>query len=279
MSRIPVCMCKGCNSIGTVKIDVAKRGGGHGYMCDFHANEEMSYYDKNNYRRGNRKVNGFTYSMEFETYDATEKGRGELLDFGFIPTHDGSIGGAEYKSPIYEGLNAISKQLVSIDNLMQNNDICIDNHCGTHFHVGHVEKINPQTMNYIRRFYHSLFIPLCEVMKANPEKVERMFGRGFTYYASTIDHNTDATNHCNFINLQHDYTIEFRLCKFKNAKQYMNVVKFARDVVNTVIENFVDHFNREDFDRTRYASVTEYRKHKAQVTANKIVKLFDKYAN
>ena len=83
--------------------------------------------------------------------------------------------------------------------------------------------------------------------------------------------------HCNFVNLQHDFTIEFRACKFINANQYMTAVKFNRDVVNAIIENFIKHFNDEEFDTRRYSTIKEYRLHKAQVTAAKLVKLWHKY--
>lgn len=277
MSRTPICMCNNCTSIGTHKVEIAKRGNRFGYMCDFHFFHTEGYNDENGFRKGNRKVNGFTYSCEFETSASTAKGRGELLDFGFLPTHDCTVN-VEYKSPIYEGLNAISKQLTSIDNLMCGGDLDVGNNCGTHFHVGHVDHINPTTMDYIRRFYHSIFVPLSDCMKNNPTETTAFWGRNFTYYASPIDRHTSPTDHCNFINLQHAYTVEFRLAKFINASQYMNVVKFSRDVINAVIENFIKHFNDTDFDRSRYADATAYRKHKATVTANKIVKLYCKYA-
>lgn len=281
MARTPICMHKGCNAIGTHRISIDKRGGRDGFLCDFHARHLEGYSDENGYRAGLRKKNGFTFSMELETSFSTEKARGELLDFGFIATRDCTVD-VEYKSPIYEGLNAISKQLVSIDGLMNNGEIAFENcngdTCGTHFHVGHVGMINPETMGYIRRFYHSLFVLLSDAMVNNPEKTKKLFGRDFTYYASPINNHSDAMDHCNFINLQHDYTIEFRLCKFVSASQYMNLVKFNRDIVNAVIENFVKHFNDVDFDKSRYENATAYRKHKAQVTANKLVKLFEKYS-
>lgn len=280
MSRTPICMCNNCNRIGTVKVAIATRGNRNGYMCDFHARSVEGYSDENHYRKGNRKENGFTFSQELETSRSTMKARGELVNFGFIPTHDGTVD-VEYKSPIYEGLNAISKQLVSIEKLKNEGQLAIDSTCGTHFHVGHAEHINPETMQYIRRFYHSIFLPLSDYMREHRNETEAFWGRDFLIsgWATPITANTNATEHRNFINLEHAYTIEFRLAKFQNAKQYMNIAKFAKDTVNAIIENFIKHFNDSDFDTSRYATITEYRKHKAQVTAGKIVKLYTKYTN
>ena len=77
--------------------------------------------------------------------------------------------------------------------------------------------------------------------------------------------------------MQHAHTIEFRACKFVNDKQYMNAVHFCDDVIKAVVVNFVEHFNDTPKDARRYPNQTAYRKHKAQTTANKLVKLFEKY--
>lgn len=283
MSRIPVCMCKDCNSVGTVKVPIAKRGNRFGYMCDFHARRLEGYTVENDFRMGERKGHGFTFSAELEVSMATTKARGELVDFGFKPTADCTVS-AEFKSPIFEGLNAISKQCVSIEKLIASGDIRIGQECGTHFHVGHAEHINPVTMRYLRRFNGSLFVPLSNAIMSDPVKAERFFGRRSNNWAEPVtmydpsgDFEGWQMKHEAMFNLQHDYTIEFRQAKFVNASQYMNVAKFARDVANAIIENFVKHFNDSDFDTRRYASRTEYRKHKAQVTANKLVKLYEKY--
>lgn len=283
MARIPVCMYEGCSNIGTVKVPIAKRGNRNGYLCSRHAVHLNAYSAENDTRCGCRKKNGFTYSKELEVSHASLKARGELVDFGFDPTYDCTVS-AEYKSPIFEGLNALSKQCVSIEKLIASGEMSIGNECGTHFHVGHVDYINGTTMRYLRRFNGSLFVPLSEAVMADPAKAERFFGRRSNRWAEPVsmydpsgDFDGSRMKHSAMFNLQHDYTIEFRQAKFVNAAQYMAVAKFARDCVNAIIENFIKHFNDTDFDRRRYASRTEYRKHKAQVAAQKMVKLYEKY--
>lgn len=283
MARIPVCMCKDCNSVGTVKVPIAKRGNRYGYMCDFHARRLEGYTVENGYRMGNRKQKPFTFSGELEGSYFTTKARGELVDFGFKPTADCTVS-AEFKSPIYEGLNALSKQCVSIEKLIASGEMRIGSECGTHFHVGHADYINPETMRYLRRFNGSLFVPLSNAIMADPEKSARFFGRRPNNWAEPVtmaDPSGDFPGchmkHSAMFNLQHDYTVEFRQAKFVNAEQYMNMAKFARDCVNALIENFIKHFNDTDFDRNRYETQTAYRKHKAQVAANKMVKLYEKY--
>lgn len=282
MARIPKCMTHDCNNIGTVAVPIAKRGGRNGYYCPRCA-RERGYSEENGMRYGERKNHGFTFSMELETSRTTEKARGELLDFGFIPTYDCTVN-VEYKAPIYEGLNALSKQCVSIEKLIAENEMAIGNECGTHFHVGHAEHINGTTMRYLRRFNGSLFVPLSNAIMADTEKSARFFGRKPNSWSEPVsmqdpsgDYEGNRMKHSAMFNLQHDYTIEFRQAKFVNAEQYMNMAKFARDCVNAIIENFVKHFNDTEWDRRRYETRTAYRKHKAQVTAQKMVKLYEKY--
>ena len=282
MARIPVCMTKDCNNIGVVPVSIAKRGGRCGYYCERCA-RERNYSDENSIRYGERKKNGFTFSCELETSASTNKARGELLDFGFVPTYDCTVD-VEFKSPIYEGLNAISKQCLSVEKLIASGELRIGGECGTHFHVGHREYINGTTMRYLRRFNNSLFVPLSNAIMADPEKATRFFGRPSNSWAEPVTmHDTSgdlpggAMKHSAMFNLQHDYTIEFRQPKFVNAEQYMQVAKFAKDCVNAIIENFIKHFNDEDFDRRRYPKKTDFRKHKAQITAQKLVKLYEKY--
>lgn len=283
MSRIPTCMYEGCSNVGTVRVPIAKRGGRYGYLCNHHATRLGSYTAENGNRCGCRKQNGFTFSMELEVSRATIKARGELVDFGFDPTYDCTVS-AEYKSPIFEGLNALSKQCVSIEKLIAEGEMSIGNECGTHFHVGHVDYINPTTMRYLRRFNGSLFVPLSQAIMADPEKSARFFGRRPNNWSEPVtmsdpsgDYDGSRMKHSAMFNLQHDYTVEFRQPKFVNAAQYMAVAKFARDCVNAIIENFIKHFNDTPTDSRRYPTKTAYRKHKAQVAAQKMVKLYEKY--
>jgi hypothetical protein len=281
MARIPICNYTNslgvrCTACGTVAIPVAKRGGRNAFFCPVHAEHWAmeGYNDENQQGKGTEKKHGFTFSVEFETSHTSIRAKMELVDVGFVPTRDGTVD-IEYKSPIYDGLNALSKHCATAETLMNCDELGIDSDCGTHFHVGHKQHINSTTIQYIRRFYHSLFIPLCEEMQAQGNaKTAAFWGRGFTYYASPIENGCYAEAHENFVNVQHDPTIEFRLCKFRNATQYMTCAKFCRDAVNAVINNFVVHFN--DMPENGMTQ-TEYRKHKAQIAGAKIVKLYRKY--
>lgn len=283
MSRTARCIR--CSGVADVCVPIAKRGGRNGWLCSDCARRLQGYSVENSTRRGVRKVNGFTTSGELEVSYASTKARAELFDVDYIATSDCTVN-AEFKSPIYEGLNALSKHCVTIETLINNGDLRIGNECGTHFHVGHVDYINPTTMRYLRRFNGSLFSPLSQAIMQDQEKSARFFGRRpngwaepVTMYDPSGDYEGSRMKHSAMFNLQHDYTIEFRQAKFVNAEQYMAVAKFSRDCANAIIENFIKHFMDTDWDKTRYPKRTDYRKHKADVTAKKLVKLYKKYTD
>ena len=271
----PICNFPGCRQCATIAMPIARRGGRNAYMCEFHAHGMASYSSDNNRRQGKVKNTGDTFGWEFETSCSDLTARSEFIAAKFLPTSDCTVD-VEYKSPIYNGLNSISKTFTTFDKLIANGNLKVGDNCGTHTHYGNREYINRETMDYLRRFYHSLFVPLCEKMQVTSNKTAAFWGRDFTYYADKIDRYSNALNHTNFINLQHNNTIEFRLCKYQNAEQMMRVARFIKAVGNCIIENFIKHFNDTEIDTRRYKNITEYRKHKAQITAQKIVKLYEK---
>lgn len=277
--RQPKCNCPNCNNIGTHKIQLNRRGkDGHAYLCDYHFRHSMPYSTPNNNVHGTANANGYTIGVELETSKSTPKARIEIVANNYLPTNDCTVD-VEYKSPIMQGLNSLSKHCVTFEKLINSGDLEINNSCGTHLHIGNTQHLTTETLDYIRRFYHSLFLPLSEKMKANPQATAKLFGRPLNDWATPITQYTNATDHTNFVNMQHSKTIEFRCCKFVTAKQYMDCAKFCVDCVTTIINNFVEHFNDTPKDKRRYPTQTAYRKHKAQTTAQKLVKLFEKYTN
>lgn len=277
---LPKCQCKGCNNVGTVAVPLSRRGDRNAYICQYHAEQLEAYSRENMTRLGTIKANGFTFAQELETSFSDIVARMELLASGYLPTMDITVD-CEYKSAITNGLNSLAKHCVTIDRLIANGNLSVADtsnyEVGTHLHIGHTDHIKPETIRYISRFYHSLFTPLSEAMKSDPQKTANLFGRYFGQWAQPINANSDPIAHSNFINLQHDYTIEFRILKYQNASQYMKAVHFCKDATITIINNFIVHFNDEPKDKRRYPTITAYRRHKAQTTAAKLVKLFEKY--
>ena len=275
---MPKCACNSCNAIGKYKLPARKRGGGNAYLCEYHWSHDDAYSADNLLWIGPEKAHGYTASFENETKRPTRKARIELCINGFRPTSDSTVD-TEFKSPCYNGFNALKAILPSIEDLKNDRDITIDSDCGTHLHIGNRYHINIINMEAIRRFYHSLYLPLSQAMEANPEKTARIFGRGFGYWARAINQNTEATEHTNFINTQHPDTIEFRLCKFVTAAQYSEAVDFCREIARITVEIFLKKY--ENIGRPSRANTTEQQREElkkaAQKAARKMVKTFNEW--
>lgn len=288
------CTCCGLEDLVTNMIGTAmpNRGGRVAYMCR-HCGQSNRYYhtaniDEHGYpvMQGKAKKNAVCVGHEIELAYNDDYARNILFEFGTIPTNDSSLRGSrtcEFVTGIQQGLNISSKMWVTLESLKAEGHIQINDSCGTHFHVSvnNMKDGNGQQtyMDFIRRFYHSLFVPLANAMRENPEKTKRLFGRTFTGYARDIDENANPNNRYNFVNVTNNSNIEFRLNRFENAKQAQAVTKMEVEMVKCIVTNFCEHFMDTDWDRRRYEKRTAYRKHKAQVTANKLVKLFHKFAD
>lgn len=262
------------------------RGGRVAYMCADCARRNRYYHTSNNVLQGKEKQNKVFVGTEIELAYHDDFARNVLFEYGCIPTNDSSLRGSrtcEFVTGIQQGLNISSKMWVTLESLKNEGHIQINDSCGTHFHVS-VDSMkdangNQVYMDFIRRFYHSLFVPLANAMQENPEKTRALFGRTFTGYAQGISENSDPRDRYLFVNVTNNSNIEFRLNRFVSAKQAQTVTKMEVEMVKCIVTNFCEHFMDTDWDRRRYEKRTAYRKHKAQVTAGKLVKLFHKFAS
>lgn len=273
----------------------AKRGERSAHICERCATRNEWYHTANNKVLGTDKVNEVYCGIEFECSFSDEYARNSMFEYGFIPTHDCSIqsdgtgrrygddgNACEYVSGLMKGLNRASKFALTCDKMVSDGHLKVNDSCGTHFHVS-VDSMkdaagNLTYMGYIRRFYHSLFIPLNEEMARNPGAMQALFGRDFSHYCEAIDRSANPEyNRYLWINVTNSNNIEFRLNRFVSGKQYQKLMKMEVEMVKCIVTNFCEHFNDTDFDTRRYENIRAYRKHKAEVTAQKLVKIYRKY--
>lgn len=237
-NRMPKCQCVGCNNIGIYAAPVRRRGGGNAFLCERHKTYLHGYSDENPRFIGTPKAHGLTISHELETMNPSFYGRLELLLQGYLPTHDGTVD-VEFKSSISYGLNIVSAYAETIEYLMNSGDITLDENCGLHTHFGH-KYLNSATMAYIRRFYHSLFVPVMTAWENDREKHCRLFGRYAAGWAMNVtSERRRATTHENAINVQHEPTIEFRSPRFQTANQYIAVVNYLKRFMLIVIDTYI----------------------------------------
>lgn len=211
------------------------------------------------------KQHGFTFGFELEAVPTSNDYLVLCNDINkFIPTEDCSLpyNGIEFKSPIYQSLNGLKKTLWTANQYLDMSNY----KCGQHIHIGNEQYINYNNMEIVRKYYVKLFKPLSDYMRT--VNYDNVYGRCFNDYASSINDYSDSYDRYNFINCSRDNTIEFRLCKFVNVNQYYWLFELNRDIVSTLINNFIAYIPDND---------TTLLQHKAKLTGNKIVKVFEKY--
>lgn len=200
--------------------------------------------DSNQYSTKNYKYKGkqtqISCSFEFET-DSKIGELYELKKYGFIGCYDCSISGLEWKSPIFNN----KKSFHTICNKIEKFAKYVGPHCGTHLHV------STQYKRKMDEYKKELFNPMLKVMKENPTKTKRFWGRFFGRYCQAELSNYNRYNAINTISSVE--TLEFRLLKFRNAKQYIRACDFCIDTTK-YINNFI---GREDFNSVKAKKIGE----------------------
>jgi hypothetical protein len=209
-----------------------------GHVCVNCANEEGDYYGKNTKFVHNATKKGTTFSLEFETgskdYEIVM-----LRKYHFIPTHDGSINGFEWKSPVYRSLHGVKKIFTNIEGLAH----YVDDKCGTHIHVG---TLSDTVKSYIESYEDYLFGDILNYMNDHRISTSKFWGREFTDYCTYVNYH----NRYNCFNPRTDEnpTLEFRLCKFINATQFYSVLKFCLEMTEYITEKIQYAIDNDTFD-------------------------------
>lgn len=243
-------------------------------LCDTHMDmingiDSFTYSHENTEHVGTRTKKGITTSFELESVRNTTTSLASLvIDLGFDATHDCTLypHGIEHKSRIFDSLQSATKTLGTIEHL--NNIGAFDTHdekCGAHIHTGLYDNVIDFTTIYESiDEYMDVFGGLYAYLDAMPNaKMLQYFGRGFVNYARVIrkdgngyympEHNGKGKNlhhderiytsdnisdyHKCVFNLQHTYSLEFRLPKFVNAEQYRKCIVAMQDVVACLYDN------------------------------------------
>lgn len=218
------------------------RGRGYRVFCIDHADGLEEYHDSESLRAEyigtvkkmplTNQLVGIEIEIDADIQDTIYlRFRGTLERVGYCLESDCTVRGGEAPSPKMRGLAHISK-------VLQNNEdafVYFTSNTGAHIHT------STSKIGYIRRYYHSIWMPLYKYLdKHSSEWRVEKFGSDFRGYASRIDENSYPESHSNFVNVQHDHTIEFRLPRIRERHQFMNVVKFWREV-GFYLENYDFH--------------------------------------
>lgn len=214
------------------------RGRGYRVFCYEHAEGCECYHGSEPYRKekiGTSKKSslakttvGIEWEMEniHDDYELFENVRGALERAGFCLEHDGSLeDGMEAPSPKCEGVKSLSALIHSMAN--RGEDVFLRGEdCGMHIHA------QSDNMEVYRNWYHTIFIPFCKwIDEHDMDFCNANFGGKFRPYAHAINHNSNVYEHSNFVNMQHNHTIEWRIPRYVSACQTVILLKFWRKVL------------------------------------------------
>lgn len=213
------------------------------YICNS-CNNYNDYYTKNWTYKGKKK--DISFSFEFETSSAT-KCLTELAKYNFIKCDDCTIGGYEWKSPIFYSKKAFHNICKKIGKFAK----FVGDDCGTHLHISTPYK------TLINRYRNEIFKPILNLMKQDREKTIKFWGRYFGDYCESEIFTGDRYNAFN--TLSSVETIEFRLLKFVNSEQYIRASDFCIEITK-LINNSINkrQLNTEEAEKIGKAIAEKY---------------------
>lgn len=225
-------------------------GKGHGfrYLCPahyglnglngYHSSADVTYVGS----RKNTDLASTPVGIEFEVVLKDNKRdipllnifRTSLANYASARQEEDGTVSAEFPTGAFIGINSLSKLLDSFERYGVLDALTNNSECGAHIHAGCT------CVMYVKENYKALFEPLADCIRnlSVNDKI-KYFGSDFRTWAEYPEwYNT--RNHCNIFNTQHQYTLEFRLPRCINAKQYLQCCKAWRAVVCEINTNYTE---------------------------------------
>ena len=193
------------------------------------------YFTRNNNIIGDLKTGLNTYGFELEGVPRSFDAYLHMLkrEYGVIPTYDSSLpkNGVEFKTSIYVGLDEFEKIMPKFAEYIDFSD----NKCGQHINIG-ATFLNPQNIKDLDRYGHNILSKLLRYMGKHKEDTMNVCGRTFTEYAKRA---STCHSHKNWVNV-HENRVEFRLSKFRNVEQYIDLVCMWSEMLEEINRNFFE---------------------------------------
>ena len=221
----------------------------HKFVC-FECTGVSPYSTKNNNKKNVKTKTGLTYGFELECVPYDYSGFATFLEgkYGFIPTEDASLpcGGIEFKSPIFNSMRGL-KSMFNV--LSECADFSYDE-CGQHINIGH-EDYSEHSAHIVQSHVRELFLPLNNAMLNNEEMTTKVCGRFFddAYYGEMLEDDiSPCMGHSYFINVRNFDRIEFRISKFVNTKQYMELICMWSEIMQLIVESCNNYYIRNSYE-------------------------------
>lgn len=205
------------------------------FLCDKHRNALVypSDYSQNNSQIKyikNTRNDVPKISLEVET-DTMNPRQAKLIDVGFIPTRDSSVGGIEWKSPIVPAnrLHYLLKSIANITVQVSENENELLINSGTHIHIDFPPSLLERLRNVI--IWKKVFRPLTDYLVMYPSFTVEVFGRMFNHYAQswTGDRYVWVSPYSST-----GKTLEWRLPQWVNEKQFNSLIKIISYLTNYI---------------------------------------------
>ena len=211
------------------------------WVCTDHRGKRNlnDYCDENSVRVGSGNADNISISIELESMGISTHARAYLVSNKFIATHDSTVD-IEYKSPIYTSEQPLAKIIGGIEYMNDNDNYKFKvNHekCGLHTHFGFID--NRYNFQRLRYDYDRLFSKLNSIVVClSNEDRKTIFGRTWGDYNEPLDFEY-PTRHENWINIQHNYSIEIRMPRFISATQYMKFLKTFKKMFKALNTHYI----------------------------------------
>ena len=235
------CAQEGCTNRGErgTMHAVLAVGKGHGfrYLCNEHyaLNGLMSYHSSSDVTyigtKKNTSLASTPIGVEFEIVVKNKRDiplvnifRTSLANYASARQEQDCTVHAEFPTGAFTGINSLSKLLDSFERYGTLDALTNNAQCGAHIHAGCT------CVGYVRDNYKALFKPLADcIYDMEPSDRVKFFGSTFRDWAEYPDWN-QPEKHQNIFNTQHQHTLEFRLPRCCNSKQFLQCVKAWRAV-------------------------------------------------
>lgn len=229
-----------CEADGGKRVTIPAQRNGV-WVCSAHRGKRnlRGYIEENITRIGSGNADNITTSLELESMGISTHARAYLVKNKFIPTSDCTVD-IEYKSPIYESEQPLAKIIGGIEYMDTNSHYNFKvNHekCGLHTHFGFID--NRYDFTELYRDYKVLFSEIDKIVRLLSEEDRiTIFGRTWGEYNQPLDFSYPQ-KHANWINIQHEHTLEIRMPRFVNAEQYMKFLKTFKKMFKALNTHYI----------------------------------------
>ena len=225
------------------------------WVCSAHRGKRNlnDYCSENPIRVGSGNADNISISVELESMGVSTHARAYLVGNKFKATSDSTVD-IEYKSPIYTSEQPLAKIIGGIEYMDKSDDykFSVNNvHCGIHTHFGFID--NRYNFCNLYEDYETLFEELDKIVRnLTDEDRKVIFGRSWGEYNSPIRFSC-PDRHENWINIQHNYSIEIRMPRFVDAVQYMKFLKTFKKMFKALDTHYISKGAERNVNHVRNA--------------------------